>query len=118
MDLVCDVLDKRVIDRHGRVMGRVDGIALEHRDGKPPRVSALLVGPSALGHRLSPALGRWVEAIEHAFGIDQGRPVRIAFKQVLKGEPDIKVDLTVGDTSAGVVEQKLRRWIVALSGSK
>lgn len=118
MDLVCDVLDKRVIDRHGRVMGRVDGIALEHRDGKPPRVSALLVGPSALGHRLSPALGRWVEAIEHAFGIDQGRPVRIAFKQVLKGEPDIRVDLAVGDTSAGVVEQKLRRWIVALSGSK
>lgn len=118
MDLVCDVLDKRVIDRHGRVMGRVDGIALEHRDGKPPRVSALLVGPSALGHRLSPALGRWVEAIEHAFGIDQGRPVRIAFKQVLEGEPDIRVDLAVGDTSAGVVEQKLRRWIVALSGSK
>jgi len=118
MDLVCDVLDKRVIDRNGRAMGRVDGIALEHRDGQPPRVSALLVGPSALAHRLSPALGRWVEAIERACGIDKGRPVRIAFKHVLKGEPDIKVDLAVGDTTAGVVEQKLRRWIVALSGSK
>jgi sporulation protein YlmC with PRC-barrel domain len=118
LDLVGDVLDKRVIDRNGRAMGRVDGIALEQRAGKPPRVSALLVGPSALGHRLSPALGRWVEAIEHAFGIDEGRPAQIQFTQVIKSEPDIKVDLAIGDTSVGVVEQKLRRWIVALSGSQ
>ena len=117
LDLVCDVLDKRVVDRNGRAMGRVDGIVLECRTGKPPRVSALLVGPSALGHRLSPALGRWVAAIERSFGIAEGRPARIAFTQVTKTEPDVKVDLAVGDTAVGVVEQKLRRWIVALSGS-
>jgi sporulation protein YlmC with PRC-barrel domain len=118
LDLVCDVLDKRVIDRNGRAMGRIDGIALEQRPGKPPRVSALLVGPSALGHRLSPALGRWVETIERVLGIAAGRPARIAFKQVLRTEPDVKVDLEVGDTSVAVVEDKLRGWIVALSGSK
>ena len=118
LDLVCDVLDNRVVDRNRRVMGRVDGIALEPRAGKPPRVSALLVGPSALAHRLSPALGRRVEAIERAWGIAEGRPARITFAQVIKTEPDVTVDLAIGDTSTGVVEQKLRGWIVALSGSK
>jgi sporulation protein YlmC with PRC-barrel domain len=118
MDLVRDLLDTQVVDRNGRPMGRVDGIALEHRDGKPPRVSALLIGPSALGHRLSPRLGRWVEALERALGIAEGRPVRIAFKQVLDRRHAIKVDLAIGDTSAGVVEQTLRRWIVAITGSK
>ena len=38
MDLVCNLLDKRVVDRNGRAMGRVDGIALEQRPGQPPRV--------------------------------------------------------------------------------
>ena len=118
MDLVRDVLDTQVIDRNGRPMGRVDGISLECRAGKPPRVTALLVGPSALGHRLSPRLGRWVGAIEHAFGIDEGRPARISFQQVLDIARAVKVDLAMSDTALGVVEQKLRRWIVALSGAK
>ena len=117
MDLVRDVLDSQLIDRNGRAMGRVDGISLECRPGQPPRVGALLVGPSALGHRLSPRLGRWVEAIERALGIDKGRPARISFQQVLDVDYAIKVDLAIGDTSLGVVEEKLRRWIVALSGS-
>ena len=118
LDLVCDVLDKRVIDRNGRAMGRVDGIALEQRAGQPPRVGALLVGPSALGHRLSSALGRWIAAIERALGIAEGRPARILFKHVLNTEPDVEVDLAVSDTSVDVVEQKLRGWTVALTGSK
>ncbi len=118
MDLVRDVLDVQVIDRNGRAMGRVDGIALECRPGQPPRVEALLVGPSALGHRLSPRLGRWVAAIERASGIDKGRPARLSFQQVLDIDRAIKVDLTMSDTALGVVEQKLRRWIVALSGSE
>lgn len=118
MDLVRDVLDTQVVDRNGRAMGRVDGIALEHREGKPPRVGALLIGPSALGHRLSPRLGRWVEAIERALGIAEGRPLRISFKQVVDTGHAIKVDLAIGETSAGVVEQKLRGWIVALTGRK
>ena len=33
MDLVRDLLDKLVVDRNGREMGRVDGIVLDHRDG-------------------------------------------------------------------------------------
>jgi len=69
MDLVRDVLDKRVVDRNGREMGRVDRIVLELRDGQPPRVAAFEIGPSALATRVHPRLGRWVEALEHAVGL-------------------------------------------------
>src|SRR5215218_7835730 len=117
MDLVSGILDKAIVDRNGRELGRVDGIDLELSDNAPPRVAALLVGPSVLGHRLAPALGKCVEGLEIAVGIERV-PTTIEFKRVLANEREIKIDGAIGDTAAGVVEQKLRRWIVALTGSK
>ena len=104
MDLVRDVLDTKVVDRHGREMGRVDGIVLHATDGRPPRVSAIELGPAVLGHRLHPVVGRWVAGIEHSLGIDQGRPLRIPFRRVLD----------IGETPAATVEFRLRRRVGAL----
>ena len=118
MDLVHDLLDKAVVDRNGRKMGRVDGILLEQRDDGPPRVTALLIGPSVLGGRLHPAIGRWIEALEHAFNVDEGRPVRIPYSKVLSTEPDVKIDVAVGETAAGTIERALREWVGRLPGSK
>src|SRR5690242_3753919 len=60
MDIVREVLDKQVLDRHQRKMGRVDGIILEIRDGAPPRLLALEVGGITLARRLHPRLGKWL----------------------------------------------------------
>ena len=117
MKLARDLLDRALVDRNGREMGRVDSIVLELRDGQPPRVAALSVGPSALGHRFGERVGRWIEALEHAFGVDEGRPVRFDFSQVLQNEKAIKVDVALSETAAGIVEQKLRRWVARLPGS-
>jgi sporulation protein YlmC with PRC-barrel domain len=117
MNLVCDLLDKRVVDRNGRAMGRVDGVVLEQRDGMPPRVATLEIGPSVLGHRLHPTIGRWVAALEQAFGVAEGRPVRIAFSDVLQSETEVKVDVAIGETAAATVEQRLREWIGRLPGA-
>jgi sporulation protein YlmC with PRC-barrel domain len=117
MDLVRDVLDKKVIDRNGREMGRVDGIVLTLRRGTPPRVAALELGPAVLAHRLRPILGRWVAGLEHAFGIDEGRPLRIPFGAVLNISDQVKVDLAFGETAAATVEQRLRRWISSIPRS-
>lgn len=111
MKLVRDVLDKAIVDRNGRPMGRADNILLECRKGAPPRVSAIELGPSVLGARLHPRLGRWLAALEYALGIDAGRPVRIAFDRVLQITHAIKVDLTITETAAGTVEDRVRRWI-------
>jgi sporulation protein YlmC with PRC-barrel domain len=117
VELVRDLLDKLVLDRNGREMGRVDGIVLELRDGTAPRVAALEIGPSVLGTRLHPVIGRFVAGIEQAFGVAVGRPVRIAFSDVTEIATDIKVDLSIGETAAGNVEQRLRAWIGRIPGA-
>jgi sporulation protein YlmC with PRC-barrel domain len=117
MELVRDLLDKLVIDRNGREMGRVDGIVIECGDGIPPRVSAVEIGPSVLGYRLHPAIGRLLAGLEHAFGVAHGRPVRIPFSDVTEIATDVKVDLAIGETAVGNVEQALRGWIGKLPGA-
>ena len=117
MDLVHDLLDKKVVDRNGREMGRVDSVVFEMREGAAPRVAAIEIGPAVLAQRIHPLLGRWVAAIEHGFGVDEGRPVRIPFSAILEIEDHVKVDLAFGETAAATVEQRLRRWVAALPRS-
>src|SRR5436190_18521056 len=117
MDLVRDLLDKKVSDRNGRDMGRVDSIVLDARDGGPPRVVAIEIGPSALALRIGSAVGRWVEALEHAFAVDAGRPLRIPFRDVIDVLDHVKVDRAFGETSAATIEQRLRRWVGSIPGS-
>jgi sporulation protein YlmC with PRC-barrel domain len=116
MDLVRDLLDKKVVDRNGREMGRVDGIVLEVRDRAAPRVAAIELGPVVLAYRVHPVLGRCVAAIERMFEVDKGRPLRVPLTAVLEFEPHIKVDLAFGETAAATVEQKLRRIVSRIPG--
>src|ERR1043166_5058301 len=114
MDLVRDLLDKRVVDRHGRDMGRVDSVVMEYRDGAPPQVTAIEIGPAVLAFRVRPMLGRVVAALEYIFGVDEGRPFRIALDDVLDIRDHVKVDVAFGETPAATVEQRLRRWTRAV----
>jgi sporulation protein YlmC with PRC-barrel domain len=116
MELAQDLLDKLVVDRNGREMGRVDGIILEQHEGAP-RVIALAIGPSVLGNRLHPTIGRFIAGLEHAFGVGDGRPVRIAWRHVVAVDAHVKVDLAVTETAAGTVEQRLRAWIEKIPGA-
>jgi sporulation protein YlmC with PRC-barrel domain len=118
VDLVRDLLDQPVVDRHGREMGRVDGIVLEERQGEPPRLSGIVIGPSALGFRLHPTIGRWVTAVEYAFGLAEGRPVRIDVDDISEIDQHVKTDLAISETSADAVEGRLRAWIAKIPGSR
>ena len=113
MDIVRDVLDKSVIDRNGREMGRVDAIRLEMGDG-PPRITALLIGPSALGSRIHPTLGRLMNAVERQLGVDKDRPVTIGVGDVDEIDRKIRLRLTIGETTVEAVEKLLRRLILRL----
>ena len=116
MDLVRDVLDKRVVDRNGRDIGRADRIVLQIRPGQPPRIGAIEVGPSALGHRVARTVGCFAEAFECALGIREGRPLRIRVADIDIGT-SLRVSLAVGETVANALEQRLRRWVSALPRS-
>lgn len=117
MDVVRDVLDKIVVDRNGREMGRVDGILVEQGEGQP-RITTLLIGPSALGSRLHPALGRLVTTLERYLGVDRDRPCSIKVGDIEQMDQKIQLRLTVGETTVAAVEHLLRKWIVKLPGSQ
>lgn len=116
MDLIRDVLDKLVVDRNGRELGRADAVVLEIRPQAPPRVTAIELGPAVLASRVRPLFGRWMAGLEHALGIDEGRPLRIAFAKILDVTPHVKVDVAVGETPSGIVESRLRRWFARIPG--
>jgi hypothetical protein len=117
VDVIRDLLDTKVVDRNGREMGRVDSVVVEIRRGAPPRLAAIELGPAVLASRVHPILGRWVAALELAFGVAEGRPVRIAVGDILDIDDHVKVDLTVGETAAATVEQRLRAWVSSIPGS-
>jgi hypothetical protein len=117
MDLVRDMLDKTVVDRSGREMGRVDGIILRVAAAEPPSVVALEIGPAVLAARVSPLFGRWVAALEYGFGVQDGRPVRIAVSDIVDVHNHITVDMAFGETPAATIEQRLRRWIASIPRS-
>jgi sporulation protein YlmC with PRC-barrel domain len=117
MDLVRDLLDKKLVDRNGREMGRVDDIVLEIRGNAAPRVTALEVGPAALAYRIRPLFGRIASAVEHAFGVDEGRPVRFGTAQILGINDAVKVDVAAGETPVNLIEHRLRRWLARIPGS-
>jgi sporulation protein YlmC with PRC-barrel domain len=117
MDLIRDLLDNPVVDRHGREMGRVDSVILELRDGEPPRVAAIELGAAVLAARVRPLFGRWMGALEHAFGVGDGIPVRIPYGAVLTIADHITVDRAAGESGATAIEERLRAWISAIPGS-
>jgi sporulation protein YlmC with PRC-barrel domain len=117
MDLVRDVLDKKVVDRHGREMGRVDSIVLELRGDAPPRFAAIEIGPSVLAGRVRPIFGRWARALEVALGLDEGRPVRIPFAAILDTAPHVKVDAAAGESPTATLEKRLRVWVGRIPGA-
>jgi hypothetical protein len=61
--VVHDLLDKPVLDEERRNIGRVDGVVLQVRRGKPPRVTAFEIGGTVWLRRLHPRLARWAESL-------------------------------------------------------
>jgi sporulation protein YlmC with PRC-barrel domain len=107
MDLVCDVLDKPILDARDQRMGRVDGILAEILEGQPPRLLYLEVSGSTLAHRIHPRLGHWVKRLARRFSPTRGRPCRIPWARIREIGDSIHVDV-VGDTTPALAWE---RWL-------
>ena len=108
LHLARDLEDKRVVDRNGRKIGRVDRVVLSQPRNGMAHVIAIEIGPTALGTRLHPVVGRIARAIEHVFQLEEGRPVRLSVDDIESITDTVKLGLAAGDTAALAVEQKLR----------
>ena len=77
------LLDRQLVDRDGRLAGKVDDLELElPGGGGSPLVTAILAGPGALGRRIGGRLGAFVEAAANRLRGGEGRPARVSFAVV------------------------------------
>ena len=113
MRLVHDVLDKQLVDRDKHHMGRVDGIAIELRDGLPPRVAYVEMGFESTGRRLAGWLGRLALATRRAMGERVGGPTRIPWAVVTSIGKEVEAAVDACATPALALELWLREHVVA-----
>lgn len=103
--LVRDVLDAQVLDRERRPMGKVDGIALELREGAPPRIAYLEIDGAAAWRRLGERFGRWARRAQARWG---GGPYRFRWADVRELSIHLEVDVDAERTPAFALERRLR----------
>jgi hypothetical protein len=107
-----EILDQQLRDRDERPMGMVDGVVLEQREGRPPRVTHLLVGGSTLSARVAGPIGALIRWFAGRYGAGRGAPYRIPWSAVRDVGVDISVDLDARDTPALYWEDWVRRHLV------
>ena len=106
MDLVRDLLDAQLVDRHGRNIGRVDGIVLNLRHGSPPRVAAMEIGAVTLARRLH--VERWFRAVMSRISPVSIEPVRLGLETIRDVGVDIELDVDA-DSDPGLL--RLEKWL-------
>jgi len=100
MDLIRDVLDKKLIDREDCDMGRVSGLLMHVGEKTQPRVTHILIGGPTLWMRVNPVLGRISKRLGRVWGPKRSEPVRIPWSRVETIGRDIKLDVVAKETGA------------------
>jgi hypothetical protein len=111
LDLVRDVLDKQLLDAHGRPFGKVDGIVLEVTADAPPRVAALETGAATRLARLP----RWLTR-PFARWTARATTARIPRAAVLAVAREVRVGVDATRTPAWRVEAWLARVLARIPG--
>jgi hypothetical protein len=100
MDLVRDVLDKKLMDREDCPMGRVDGLVMQFGERSQPRITHIEIGGKTLWTRLHPAFGRLAVKLARSLGPKRRGPVRIPWSRVVTTGKDIRLDVEAKETGA------------------
>jgi len=106
LDLRHDVLDAQLTDRNDENIGRCDTLLLELRDGRPPRVAAILIGGQVRDARI----GRWMSGLAKLLhgGRDRSAGVtRIPFSSMQSLGTTVKLDVRRDELPSEHVE----RWL-------
>ena len=108
-DAALHLLDRQLVDRDGKLVGKVDDLELEVPEGGgAPYVTAILAGPGALAGRLGGRLGAWLEGLAGRLRErDEPRPARISFAWVKKIGSAVELSAAKQDLETDVVE----RWV-------
>jgi hypothetical protein len=119
MDLVREVLDKRLLDCDDNIVGRVDGLIMTIDGNAQPRVSELSVGGPAVFARL----GGWAAALARFFagvwGPKRRSAVRIPWSDIDHFGRDVKLTIRGDETKLLAWENWIDKYIIMkIPGSK
>jgi sporulation protein YlmC with PRC-barrel domain len=112
VDIVRDVLDAQLIDAGGRPLGKVDGIAVEIEEGRPPRLLYLEVSGITLARRVHHRLGVWAEWLARRFSPSGGISLRIPWSRIAKLGGNIQVQVHAETSTAWAWERWLRDRVI------
>ena len=115
LDLGLRLMDHQVVGRDDEMLGKVDDVALEERDGRL-LATGILRGPGAWAHRQPGALGRWGRAVWRRLEPHEDpRPLVLPLDHVLRIGSAVHVDpwaeALLAETDG--LELWLRRHLVA-----
>jgi sporulation protein YlmC with PRC-barrel domain len=102
-----DLLDRQILDRDGQDVGKVDDVEFQIDEHGTPYLTALLVGPHALGPRLGGRLGRLVTGIAHCLDRDRPGPIRIPYDAVERLDSAVHLNIR----RELLPEPKLEAWL-------
>ncbi len=121
MDLVREVLDKRIMDCDDNIIGRVDGLIITLSEKGQPRITELSVGGPALFARL----GHWAVPLARFFaglwGPKRRSAVRIPWSDIDHFGRDVKLTISADVAGTMAWENWIDRHIIRTipgSGSK
>jgi sporulation protein YlmC with PRC-barrel domain len=106
------LLDQQVVDRKDELIGKLDGIILQLRKGKPPRLAQLVIGGGTAARRLHPRWAAWLLSWRRRWGPRHDQPLVVPWSKVLKIGIDVKVDLDAERTPALAWEHWVRDHII------
>ncbi|MGC1210709.1 MAG: hypothetical protein WA890_05465 [Micromonospora sp.] len=113
VQLSSQLLDRQIVDRDGRLVGKVDDLVFAFDDEGYPYVDHLLTGQGALGQRVGGLAGRFLVALANRFVENPPvRPVRVPFPLVERVDSAVRLRCRSADLPPSPVENWLRRNVI------
>lgn len=122
LDLHLQFLDRQVVDVHGEPVCKVDDLELDLDDAGRPYVTAILIGPRALGPRLGGRLGDWISAIAARLSEKEAETAatqRLDFGLVTEIDSAITISRPVAELAVRPLEQWVDEHVISrIPGSR
>lgn len=108
-----ELLDRQIDDRDGYPVGKVDDLELEPGEDGRPVVTALLVGPMALGPRVGGRPGTWMVSVARRLRARQDpEPIRIPMSAVRRLGRRVELYASFDELGVGQLEHWLRDKVI------
>ncbi|MEV4710844.1 hypothetical protein [Micromonospora sp. NPDC049374] len=108
-----ELLDRQLVDRDGRLVGKVDDVEFALDADGVPYLRSLLSGPGALGQRVGGRLGRMLVLTAERFVTDRPMaPLRIPYALVGRVDSAVWLRVRADELPTSPVEEWLRRHLI------